>query len=388
MSASSLAMGNMLGSTISGISNPATTVGAGTAAPSSTASTTGTSSLDSILTGLLTSGAGVYGAQNASQAQTDAISAAMGTQNSALAGVQNTFGTQSTIGNGAMTALGSVLGTNGNAPDPSVFLNQPGYQFAVNQGTQAINRQAAATGNLYTPNTLDSVGGYVAGTASQNYNNYVQQLLSTAGLGSSANTANANAQLQTGSNISQLQQNAGVASASGVTGAVGAGLNGLNSSSSGVAGIISALGKALGGSGSSSTANSSGLGAGTIGAINGTSGSGASPGLAQLAQLLGAGGSLANILGGSSASTAPAGTNPGAAGGLSSSDLQSLLSQLSGMSNPSQLFGSTPSTGVDASGNPIVDLSGLQSATDPSSVFGTGSGATTGYNFSDPTQNP
>lgn len=204
---------------------------------------------DSLLGNTLGSVAGtaanIYGAQNASEAQNNGILAGIGTQQQTLGNINNLFSTQANTGNGAFTALGSALGTNGAPPDPSVFTNQPGYQFAVQQGTQAIDRQATAMGSAYTPNTLDAVGQYVTGTASQNYNNYISQLLSTAGLGSTANQALTTANLQVGGNTSQLQQNSGNAQASGQA-AIGSQVGGLLGNIFGSGANSSGLGGAIG----------------------------------------------------------------------------------------------------------------------------------------------
>jgi hypothetical protein len=129
---------------------------------------------------------------------------------------------QQALGNQAFSALGSTLGINGQPANYSNFENMPGYQFSVQQGTQAINRAAAAGGDLYTPNTQAAVGQYVTGTASQDYNNYVSQLMQAAGFGQSANQTLTGANLTTGGNVSQLQQNSGNAQASGVAGSAGA----------------------------------------------------------------------------------------------------------------------------------------------------------------------
>jgi hypothetical protein len=186
----------------------------------------------------------------ASNAQVGADQNAITTQQNNLGNINNIWATQQGLGQGADTTLGSVLGTNGAAPNPSVFENQPGYQFAVQQGTQAIQRQAAAMGNAYTPNTAEAVGSYVTGTASQNYNQYVNQLMGAAGLGTTANQGLQTGSQQTSNNISTLQQNIGQAQAAGISGvgsAVGSlfGVNGAGTS---------LLNGALGGTNSSGTA--------------------------------------------------------------------------------------------------------------------------------------
>lgn len=189
--------------------NPQTGTGAG--------SSSDTGGFGSLLTGLVGAGADIYGSQNASQAQNT------GNQNAI-----NEFLPQQQIGMGAMQTLGDTLGTSGRPANYSNFLNMPGYQFAVDQGTRAINAQASAMGNLYTPNTLDAVGKYVAGTAMGDYNTYVSQLMGVAGFGQNANA-----------NIAQGQINKGTAQAggyAGTAGAIGSFLGGPNAS--GVSGLI------------------------------------------------------------------------------------------------------------------------------------------------------
>ncbi len=50
--------------------------------------------------------------------------------------------------------------------DPSQIAQDPAYQFQLGQGTQAINRSAAARGTLLTGGTLKSLDQYGQGLAS------------------------------------------------------------------------------------------------------------------------------------------------------------------------------------------------------------------------------
>jgi hypothetical protein len=218
-------------------------------APQATGTTIGSnggidSTLGSTLGSLLGAGASYYGAQNAAEAQTNAELNAITTQQNTLGNINSIYGTQAGTGNAAISTLGNTLGVGGGSANYSNFYNMPGYQFSVGQGTQAIQRAATAGGSAYTPQTLAAIGQYVTGTASQDYNTYVSQLLQTAGLGASANQGLTGANLSVGGNISQLQQNTGNAQASGAN-ALGTSLsgliNGLNSSGS-IGGIASGLG--------------------------------------------------------------------------------------------------------------------------------------------------
>lgn len=216
------------------------------------------------LPGTLQGAAGVYGSQNAAEKLTQADQNAIGTQTSTLGNINSIWQPQRDLGVGADKALGAALGTNGQPADYSGFENMPGYQFAVKQGTQALQRQAAAIGNAYTPNTAAAIGQYVTGTAMQDYNTYISQLMGAAGLGSTANTGVANPTYQTGANISTLQQNQGYAQASGVQGAANA-VGGWLSPAGAGSSLIGAAANWLRGGGSGNSGGYSGGGYGNGG---------------------------------------------------------------------------------------------------------------------------
>jgi hypothetical protein len=98
--------------------------------------------------------------------------------------------------NQGQTQLSNLLGLNGpngSATAQNTLENLPGYQFALNQGTQNVERQQAATGQLDSGATDKAIADYTTGVASQNYNNYVAQLqpylnASNAGAGAIAGT--------------------------------------------------------------------------------------------------------------------------------------------------------------------------------------------------------
>jgi hypothetical protein len=203
------------------------------------------STITGALPGVLQAGIGTAGSLAASNAQTNADQNAITTQQNAMGNINSIWGTQASLGQGADTALGSALGTNGQPANYSGFENMPGYQFAVSQGTQAFQRQAAAMGNAYTPNTAAAIGQYVTGTASQDYNTYISQLMGAAGLGTTANQGLQTGTQQTSNNISQLQQNIGQAQAAGYSG-VASSASGLFSPNGAGTGLINSLG---GGSG-------------------------------------------------------------------------------------------------------------------------------------------
>ena len=76
---------------------------------------------------------------------------------------------------------GAGNGTNYNSsftlPTAADVANTPGYQFALQQGEQAVQRSAAAQGDLLTGGTLKAEDQYAQGLASQTYQNAVTNSL-------------------------------------------------------------------------------------------------------------------------------------------------------------------------------------------------------------------
>lgn len=169
----------------------------------------------------LQTGIGLYGNNQATNALTQGEQNGINTQQQTQSQLYGIYGNQTGLGNQADAALGAQLGVSGAPANYAAFNNSPGYQFAIQQGDQAINRNAAAQGSLYTPQTMASLSQYNTGYASQNYNTYISQLMQSAGLGASGNQGLASGVTSTGGNISQLQQNQGNANAGGAANQAG-----------------------------------------------------------------------------------------------------------------------------------------------------------------------
>ena len=240
--------------------------------------------LSGALPGILQAGSTAAGALAGSNAIQGAENNVITTNQNTLGNINSIWAPQKATGNAADNALTNTMtGGPGGTPNYSGFENMPGYQFAVSQGTQAINRQAAAMGSAYTPNTAAAVGQYVTGTAMNDYNTYINQLMGAAGLGTSANQG-----LQTGAqnannNIGTAQQNIGEAQQSAYN-ATGSAANGLFSPNGAGTSLVNAgtnwLGKALGGnSGSNSGSNSGNGNSGNSGSGWDTSSGGANGGV-------------------------------------------------------------------------------------------------------------
>lgn len=222
---------------------------------------------------LLGTGAQLYGQQNAGQAISSAATAGIGQANTTLGNVNALYGAQTNLGNNSMNSLNTMLnGGPGGAPDYSNFMNMPGYGFAVQQGTQAAERQAAAMGNAGNSGTAAMIGNQITGTAMQDYNTYIGQLQGAAGLGAQANQTLSGANMQTAGNIEQLGMNSGLAQAGMYTGmgqtasGLGGGGNfmgsGVGGQGGGLGGLIGSglntIGNWLGGSNGSNGSNGGG----------------------------------------------------------------------------------------------------------------------------------
>lgn len=93
-----------------------------------------------------------------------------------------------TSGLAANTQLSGLLGTGGENKDDILELlrNSPGYQFKLDQGTDAINKSLAARGGLFSGNAIKASQEYGQGLADQTYNDYIRNLMGQAGAGQNA----------------------------------------------------------------------------------------------------------------------------------------------------------------------------------------------------------
>lgn len=69
-----------------------------------------------------------------------------------------------------------VNGAEGNQRAVSAFQTAPGYDFAMNQGLDALDRRAASRGMLASGNTNLDTLNYATGLANQQYGNWQNQL--------------------------------------------------------------------------------------------------------------------------------------------------------------------------------------------------------------------
>ncbi|MGO9039319.1 MAG: hypothetical protein ACLQKH_15155 [Steroidobacteraceae bacterium] len=185
--------------------------------------TSATAGGGSIFSALGAIGGAVLGGNAASSGATqiqNAAGAAANTEAGYFGTTQAGFTPALQTGQGASNLLGQIYGGGGMTPaNYSSFMNTPGYQFSLNQGVNAVNRNAASGGNLYSSNTLGAVNNYAQGAASTNYQNYINNLTTLAGQGVNAATGIGTAATQTGQGVASAQLTGGTAGAAGTVGA-------------------------------------------------------------------------------------------------------------------------------------------------------------------------
>jgi len=146
-------------------------------------------------------------------------------------------------GGAANTMYANALGLNGasgNTAAQSAFQTGPGYQWAVQQGLNALNRTAASRGQLASGNQSMALMDYGQNQANQQWQNWLNSLngLSSQGLTAAAGQTGQQNQLANldygyGKDLSNIYMN-------GTQQAMGALQNG-NQQSSGSSGAMSAI---------------------------------------------------------------------------------------------------------------------------------------------------
>lgn len=170
-------------------------------------------------------GAGVLGAAGSVIGGSEAAS---GASDAAKAQLQMYNQTRSdllpynTAGQQAISNLSNLMGQGGPTASANMLAglqNYPGYQFALNQGQTALDRSAAARGQLLSGGQLKDLTGYGQGMGSQLFNQYFNQNLSLGQLGESAASQTGNAGTAAAANAGQADIAAGNALGSTIGGA-------------------------------------------------------------------------------------------------------------------------------------------------------------------------
>lgn len=132
----------------------------------------------------------------------DGQTEAIGALNQAV----NAYSPYAQTGQSANTMYENALGLNGvdgNTAATSAFQAGPGYQFSLDQGTQAALRGASAAGMLNSGNTLTALSRYGQGLANQEYGGWLDRLAGQSAQGLQA----ASGQASGWNNISGAYQN-------------------------------------------------------------------------------------------------------------------------------------------------------------------------------------
>lgn len=141
-----------------------------------------------------------------------------------------------------MLGIGANGQPTGSGIDPSAFQSSPGYQFQLQQGTNAITNSAAHNGGI-GGNALKALQSFGQGTANQGwqqylsnvsggYNNLTGTLGGLIGNGQSAASAIAGDAINTGNQIGQNIIGGGNATAAGSIGSANALAGGINGAAS------------------------------------------------------------------------------------------------------------------------------------------------------------
>lgn len=123
--------------------------------------------------------------------------------------------------------LSGLAGVQSLLKDPSQILNDPAYQFNLEQGQEAITGSAAAGGTLQSGATLKDLTRFGQGLATSTYQQQIQNQMGLANLGAQSAGQGAQIGAQISSNIAGGMQNLGAiqaAQTTGITGAIGTGL--------------------------------------------------------------------------------------------------------------------------------------------------------------------
>lgn len=123
--------------------------------------------------------------------------------------------------------LGGLRGVQNLLRDPSSILEDPAYQFALEQGQETITGAKAAGGTLQSGATLKDLTRFGQGLATSTYQQQIQNQMGLATLGAQSATQGAQITSNISGNISAGMSQLGAiraAQTTGVAGAIGGGL--------------------------------------------------------------------------------------------------------------------------------------------------------------------
>ena len=168
---------------------------------------------------------------------------------------------------GSLGSMGAFLQPYNQTFTAPTGTDDPGFQFALQQGTDAIQRSAAAKGNLLTGGVLKDLASYTTGAALQDYAGAYNRAANTFGINRDIFYHNQDSPFSKLYNVTGLGLNA-TENANSAAGAYG---NNLASLGSGYGGNLTSLANGYGGTTQNNTTTAGNINAaGTIGQANNT----------------------------------------------------------------------------------------------------------------------
>jgi len=158
-------------------------------------------------------------ASDTAQTQADSTSAGIGEQRRQFDLTRGDFAPYREAGT---RALGSLESDIGRMPTSAEVMSDPGYQFGMQQGQQALDRKTSAAGGRISGAALKGAAEYATNYATTGYNAAYQRrqdrlnrLASLAGIGQSSTGASASAGANSTNAISGLLERQGDAAGAG-----------------------------------------------------------------------------------------------------------------------------------------------------------------------------
>jgi hypothetical protein len=171
-------------------------------------------------------GAGLLGASMASDAASDASATQAASTAEAIAEQRRQFDLQrndfAPYRETGVNALKQLAGDINTQPTAAEVMSDPGYQFGLDQGQQALDRRFAASGGRLSGASMKALSRFNVGTAASGYNAAYQRrqdrlnrLAALSGIGQSSTASSAQAGANSGNAIGNLLTAQGNAAGAG-----------------------------------------------------------------------------------------------------------------------------------------------------------------------------
>lgn len=175
---------------------------------------------------------GASSAKSAAKAQSQSADAQVALQREIYDDTTARFAPYLKAGGTGLEAYMHELGLGAAPANYAGFQKTPGYDFQMQQGTDAVNALAGARGGLHSGRTMQDLTSFGQGLANQEYGNHLTRLagITDMGAGAAGNQATAgNAFAANASNALAQKGNATSAGIAGMNSAIqngiGAGIN-------------------------------------------------------------------------------------------------------------------------------------------------------------------